>query len=132
MTSLIRIALVAWLMLAAPAPTRAEDTGAMCPICTRTRSHAYGEKAGSTLARGAANALLGWTELIAQPASEAKRGGNLAVGLGKGVSQGAMRTFGGVAEVLTFWMPKVENEYLHFSEDCPLCMKRGGGPAPKP
>ena len=115
MTSLIRIALVAWLMLAAPTLTRAEETGAMCPICSRTRSHAYGQKAGFTLARGGANALLGWTELIAQPASEVKRGGNLAVGLGKGVGQGVMRTFSGVAEVLTFWMPKVENEYLHFS-----------------
>lgn len=122
-------ALAAWLALAGPPAARAEESRALCPLCTHAQSSTapYHEKAGYTLARGTANALLGWTELIAQPASEVKQGGNLLVGIGKGIGQGIVRTFGGAAEVLTFWTPKMQNqEYLHFAEDCPLCMKRGG------
>jgi len=77
-----------------------------------------------TLGRGAVNALLGWTELIHQPAQEAKAGRNVLAGIGKGVGEGVVRTLAGVGEVLTFWTPRVQDRYLRFAEDCPVCMGR--------
>ena len=101
--------------------------GGMCNICDKAgdQTASYPSKAGYTLVRGAANTLLGWTELIRQPANEVKAGGNVLTGLGKGVGQTVKRTLGGLAEVLTFWTPKVQDSYLHFSDNCPLCMGKG-------
>ena len=101
----------------------------VCPVCKRVIDEAtpssevtpYSAKAGSTLARGATNTLLGWTDLIREPAAEAKQGGNVLVGLGKGVGGTVKRTLGGIADVLTFWTPKTHQGYLHFTEDCPVC-----------
>jgi len=90
-----------------------------CPICSKTTDGTdYSAKAGCTLVRGASNTLLGWTELLRQPAQEAKDGGNVFVGIGKGVGQGVVRTLAGVGEMLTFWMPKPPQ----IANDCPLCM----------
>ncbi len=112
------------MLCAAAQPASAED-GA-CPICQKAGAEdaTYTQKAGNTLARGASNAVFGWTELIRQPAQEAKGGGNVFVGIGKGVSQGVMRTLAGAGELLTFWTPKVQNSYIHFATDCPICMGR--------
>ena len=109
--------------------TAAERT--ICPICKQANDEgaSYPSKAGHMLVRGASNALLGWTELIRQPASEVKEGGSVLTGLGKGVGQTVTRTLGGVAEVLTFWTPKGQHNYLRFSKDCPVCM--GKRPPPK-
>ena len=95
-----------------------------CPVCTKASDEAasYSSKAGYTLARGAANTLLGWTELIRQPATEVKAGGNVFTGLAKGVGHTVTRTFSGVGEVLTFWTPKTKTGYIHFAKDCPVCM----------
>ena len=100
--------------------------GATCPICAKVgnASASYQAKAGCTLVRGTANTLLGWTELIRQPVDEAKAGGNVLVGIGKGIGQGVTRTLAGVGEVLTFWTPKIHNSYIHFANDCPVCMKK--------
>ena len=108
------------------APVRAEESKGTCPICGRAADEtaSYPSKAGHTLVRGAANTLLGWTELIRQPAQEAKEGGNVLTGIGKGVGEGVKRTLAGVGEVLTFWTPKVQHRYVHFANDCPICMGR--------
>ena len=97
--------------------------GTMCPICAKANQDdaAHATKAGHTLMRGATNALLGWTDLIRQPAQEVKQGGNVLVGLAHGVGSGAMRTLGGAADVLTFWTPKVHGKYMHFAKNCPVC-----------
>ena len=126
--------LVGWVILLGGAGPAWADDPKMCPICAKAEAEkaSYAEKAGWTLARGTTNALLGWTELIAQPANEVKAGGNLVVGIGKGIGQGIKRTLGGAAEVLTFWTPKVQNEYLHFASDCPLCMQRHQAPPSSP
>ena len=107
-------------------PVQAEEPKATCPICGRATDEAanYPSKAGHTLVRGAANTLLGWTELIRQPAQEVKDGGNVLTGIGKGIGQGVKRTLGGVGEILTFWTPKVQHHYVHFANDCPICMGR--------
>lgn len=108
----------------AAAPARAK-TEAVCPICGRTNQQSlpYAEKAGSTLIRGATNTLFGWTELIRQPTNEAKNNGNILVGLANGAGRTVGRTLAGLGEILTFWTPKVNNEYVRFATDCPLCMK---------
>lgn len=99
---------------------------AACAICEKAGdpNATYLQKSGTTLVRGAANTLLGWTELIRQPVDEAKAGGNVLVGIGKGVGQGVKRTLAGVGEVVTFWTPKINNEYIHFASDCPICMTK--------
>jgi putative exosortase-associated protein (TIGR04073 family) len=109
----------------APA-ARAEEALPQCQICKRASDQqaAYQDTAGLTLARGAANTVLGWTELIRQPTDEVKRGGNVIVGIGKGIGQGIVRTLSGVGEVLTFWTPKVNDRYVRFATDCPICMGR--------
>ena len=100
--------------------------GTVCQLCRKAaeQSGSYSSKAGYTFARGAANTALGWTELFRQPVDEAKAGGNVVVGIGKGIGATVTRTLGGLGEMLTFWTPKVEGRYVHFSKDCPICMGR--------
>ena len=119
-----RAALGAALLFGGSGAVFAETTGVICPVCKKAGNTqaGYPSKAGHTLVRGTANTLLGWTELIRQPANEVKEGGNVFVGLGKGVGETLKRTFGGIGEVLTFWTPKMKNGYVHFSNDCPICM----------
>ena len=113
------------------APSTQQVKPTVCPICGRVSdpSASYSTKAGSTLVRGAANAALGWTELISEPAHEVKNGGNVLVGIGKGVGRTLTRTLSGVGEVLTFWTPKVNNRYIEFATDCPICMKHSQQPS---
>ena len=115
------------LLLGAPLPAAAQedqDKVLVCPICSKASSEdaTYGTKAGYTLTRGATNTLLGWTELFRRPVDEVKTGGNVVSGIGQGISHSITRTLGGLGEVLTFWTPKVQNSYVHFSDDCPICM----------
>lgn len=120
------------LWLNAVAIARAEETkttpapGAMCPICTHlNQQQPYPAQAGTLLARGAANMLLGWTEMIRQPAQEAKEGHSAFTGIGKGVNRSVKRTLSGAGELLTFWMPRDRSgRATTFAEDCPLCMGR--------
>jgi len=104
------------------AEATAEEEPQLCPICQTANkdSVSYVEKAASTLARGALNASLGWTELIRVPAKETKEGGNVFMGIANGFGAGISRTFVGFAEIFTFWTPKSEGEYLHLIYDCPL------------
>ena len=119
--------------LAATTTTQAttESHPIVCPICGRVSNPNadYATKASLTLARGAENTLLGWTELFRQPVDEVKGGGNVVTGIGKGIGQSVTRTLGGLGEVLTFWTPKVQNRYVHFSNDCPICMGKQQPPA---
>lgn len=96
----------------------------ICPICKQANDQAsnYSTNASHTLARGAANTILGWTEVIRQPAEEVKEGGNVFTGILRGVGKGVKRTLAGAGEVLTFWTPKTSRGYVHFAHDCPLCM----------
>ena len=100
----------------------------LCPICRAANSQSapYTEKAGSTFMRGATNTAFGWTELLTQPTEEVKTGGNLLIGVGKGMNQAVRRTFLGVGELLTFWTPKGPKGYLTLNHDCPICMGRQG------
>jgi putative exosortase-associated protein (TIGR04073 family) len=116
------MACVAVVVLAGGSAAAAEEAAArVCPVCSKTAAGdgaSYSAKAGCTLVRGASNTLLGWTELLRQPAQEAKGGGNVLVGIGKGVGQGVVRTLAGVGELLTFWLPRSPK----LAADCPLCM----------
>ena len=98
----------------------------MCPICGRANDQnaSYPDKAGFTLLRGVTNTAFGWTELLVQPTEEAKNGGNLAVGIGKGIGQAVKRTALGLGELLTFWSPKGKEGYTTLTTDCPICMGR--------
>ena len=125
-----------WLSLAlifqVAGPVAAEEAPPPCPICRRANNqHApYLEKAGSTLARGATNTMFGWTELLLQPTEEVNHGGNLVVGIGKGVGNAVKRTALGLGELLTFWTPKSHDHYLSLTTNCPICFSASQQPHP--
>ena len=110
--------------LAVPCVTRAEESPKRCPICRAANNPntPYTQKAGVTLMRGVTNTAFGWTELLVQPSAEVERGGNLLVGIGKGMGYAVTRTAGGVGELFTFWLPKGAQGYPKLSQDCPICM----------
>ena len=120
--ALLNILAVAWLVFGAAGPVSAAEGHPLCPICQKANDQAasYQEKAGNTLLRGALNTAFGWTEMIRLPAKEAKQGGNPFIGVANGIGHGIGRTFSGLAEIATFWAPKVRGQYLHLSDDCPL------------
>lgn len=122
--SLLGLAIGLLVIMGGADLVRAEEGGAVCPICSSAGSDTagYGSHAVHTLGRGATNTLLGWTEIIRQPSQTAKAGGNVAVGIGRGVSESVKRTLAGVGEVLTFWAPKTKDGYVTFAQDCPICM----------
>jgi len=94
----------------------------LCPFCLKANSPdvSYADKTGNTLVRGVLNTTLGWTEVLRLPAKEARKGGNIWNGLAGGLGSGVTRTLNGLAEVVTFWTPKMGGSYVHFSDDCPL------------
>ena len=118
----IGITVVALILCSVSNPVFAEERRQLCPICTVANDNtvSYQAKAGNTLLRGILNATLGWTEMIRQPAKEATAGGNVLVGVANGVGQSVIRTVTGLGEIFTFWTPKVQDEYIHFAQDCPL------------
>ena len=118
-----------WLATARAAADDQPATAARrttCPICSHANMQDgnYAATSGTTFVRGASNALLGWTEIIRRPAEEARAGGNVVVGMGKGLGQGVVRTVTGLGEVLTFWVPKTKAYPVNIAQDCPLCMGR--------
>ena len=122
----------ALLMIGCASTARAADTSnasetpvSRCPICGRANNEStpYPEKAAVTFVRGATNTVFGWTELLMQPAAEAERSGNLAIGMGKGVQHAVSRTASGLGELFTFWMPKHGEGARPLVRDCPLCMR---------
>ena len=94
----------------------------LCPICLKANDPDVGylDKTGNTLLRGVLNTTLGWTEVLRLPAKQARKDGNLWNGLANGLGSGVTRTLNGLAEIVTFWTPKVGDDYIHFSDDCPL------------
>lgn len=108
---------------AAEAAPAAESSAAVCPICHHANNQqaVYPQRAGGALMRGAMNTMFGWTELVTRPAEEVKTGGNLVAGIGSGVGWATKRTFLGVGELFTFWVPKGRQGYLNLTTDCPIC-----------
>lgn len=129
--TIVLISLGVFLGLAGP--VRAEEKKpSVCPICHRANDQAayYPDRAAHDLARGAMNTVFGWTELLIQPSQEVKTGGNLIAGIGNGVGRAAKRTFLGVGEIFTCWLPKGQRGYLNLSTDCPICMGTHHAPPP--
>ncbi len=92
-----------------------------CPVCSNTTSDNHLVKTGSQLARGAANTGLCWTELVNQPMKEARAGGNVLVGVGKGLGHTGLRAVKGVSEIITAPLPKAKDG-SQIASDCPVCM----------
>ena len=92
-----------------------------CPVCNAAASDNYAQKVGGQLGRGAANAGLCWVELVNQPMKEAKAGGNMLVGVGKGIGHTCIRLVEGVGEIVTSPMPRAKGgKYTQIAHDCPL------------
>ena len=128
MRAIARIALLASLLIAPALSAHADDEPQKvipqrCPICQTANSQAspYPQRAAVTLMRGMTNTTFGWTEMLTQPRAEVEHGGNLALGMGKGVGLAIKRTASGVGELFTFWVPRRADDQP-IAEDCPICM----------
>ena len=138
LSAIVAVAAAAPVRAANVAHTATPDTGgkstdskpAVCPIChtANNQQAVYPQRAGGALMRGAMNTAFGWTELVTRPAEEVNTSGNLVAGIASGLGRAAKRTFLGVGELFTFWVPKGQKGYLNLTTDCPICM----GIRPKP
>ena len=68
----------------------------------------YSDKAVGKLAFGLRNVLAGWTELFRDPIEAGKSGGNVLVGIGRGVWDAVGQTVGGAAHAVTFFIPQID------------------------
>jgi len=94
---------------------------AQCPVCDAAASDGYASKFGGQLARGVANTGLGWVELFNQPIREVKGGGNVVVGVGKGIGHACLRTVEGLGEILSSPMPHAKDgKFTQIADSCPL------------
>ncbi|MBI3317831.1 MAG: hypothetical protein HYZ90_01605 [Candidatus Omnitrophica bacterium] len=93
-----------------------------CPVCSAAGSDSYGAKTVGQLGRGAANTGLCWTEMVNQPVKEMRSGGgNILIGMGKGVGHTCLRLVQGVGEIITSPMPKAKDgKYTQIATDCPM------------
>ena len=121
------IVILALLMSFSGAARAEENAGGarepeMCPFCLKANDpdSSYLDKSGNILMRGVLNTTLGWTEVLRLPAKQARKDGNIWNGLADGLGSGVTRTLNGLAEIVTFWTPKVNGSFVHFSDDCPL------------
>ena len=80
-------------------------------VCTWAESKNWGAAAPGKLTRGILNTGLGWTNLFVQPFKE----DTIMGGIGKGLSDFAMRTVQGIGEILLFWLPPAPHETMR---DC--------------
>ncbi len=92
-----------------------------CPVCDGAASDQYFIKTGYQFTRGILNTSLCWTELFNQPGQEMKAGGNLLIGMGKGVGHTFLRLVEGAGEIITCPMPRAEDgKYTQIAQDCSL------------
>lgn len=122
----IFMALLVLGMVGLSVPGFADDgskatSSSSCAICSRTTSDHWGTKTGSQLARGAANTGCCWMEMVRQPMKERKAGGNMLVGVGKGVGHTCLRLVKGCGEIITAPLPKAKDG-SQIATDCPSCM----------
>jgi hypothetical protein len=117
-----RLVIVSLIVAFVTPAAAAQPKARLCPICAKANDEqaTYADKAGNTLARGALNFGLGWTELMRQPGKAAREGKNVFHGIANGIGFSTRRTLRGLGELLTFWTPKMGGEYIHFSKDCPI------------
>ncbi len=98
-------------------PCRAETIS----LCDAASSDDYLTKASGQFLRGASNIGFCWLEMIHQPAIEArKEGGNLFVGIAKGVGHTALRVAKGLGDIATFVAPHQDEDgsFPHVARDC--------------
>lgn len=118
MVGLITSALSAWT---APAFADEGATSSGCAICEGTKSDNHLTKTGCQLVRGVTNAGGCWLELANQPRKEMAGGGNVLVGVGKGIGHTCLRLVKGCAEIVTAPMPHAKDG-SQIATDCPVCM----------
>ena len=92
-----------------------------CGLCTMAGSNSYPNKTVGQLGRGVANTGMCWIEMVNQPVKEVKGGGNVLIGVGKGVGHTCIRLLQGVGEIITCPMPRAKDgKYTQIAEGCPL------------
>lgn len=101
-----------------------EEVGTGCAICDNVaHSENHGVKTGAQLGRGVANAGGCWLEMVNQPMKEVKGGGNVLVGVGKGIGHTCLRLVKGAGEIITAPLPRAKDGD-QIATDCPMCMWR--------
>lgn len=73
-----------------------------------TYEFGYFSRAFNKIGFGAKNLLLGWTDIFAEPTRAAREDEPLLAAQIKGIGDGILNTFGGVAHLLTFPITTVD------------------------
>ncbi|MFA5167122.1 MAG: exosortase system-associated protein, TIGR04073 family [Candidatus Omnitrophota bacterium] len=70
-----------------------------------TEEKTYGDRVTGKLVFGLQNTLLGWIQLFAVPNQYANEGKNVWSGIGQGLVEATVCTFGGALQLVTFAIP---------------------------
>lgn len=118
MKRMLIIGVFALAVAVVAAPAFAETS---CPVCSAAASDSYPTKTVGQAARGVANIGMGWMELVNQPVKEVKGGGNILIGMGKGIGHTCLRMAQGAGEILTSPMPRMKDgKYSQIADGCPM------------
>ncbi len=99
----------------------AGDAVPECTVCNEAASDYYPEKDFFQFTRGIVNLGLCWVELVNQPAKEIKNGGNILIGMAKGLGHVGVRLVEGGGEVLTCITPPAKDgTCTQIAHDCML------------
>ena len=97
-------------------PCRAETIS----ICDAASSDDYLTKTSGQFLRGATNIGFCWLEMIHQPELEIRSGGNLLVGVAKGVGHSLLRVVKGIGDIATCASPHRDQDgtFPSVTQDC--------------
>ena len=89
-------------------------------LCDAASSDDYLTKASGQFLRGASNIGFCWLEIIHQPIREVQGGGNLFLGLARGVGHSFLRVAQGVGDIATCASPHRDEEgnFPAVTQDC--------------
>ena len=73
-----------------------------------TKETGYSNQALGKLGFGLKNLLLGWTDLFHEPYEAHTSGGNVVVGIGRGIKDTIENELGGAVHIVTFFLPQID------------------------
>ena len=116
-TSAALVVGVMGMLAVAPAVGEAGDMGGAKMTWSLTKDYTaspwtaetgWSNRATGKLGFGLKNLLLGWTDLFVVPKKTADEGGNVLVGLGKGIIRGIENEVGGALHIITFPLTELD------------------------
>ena len=119
--AVVALALVGTLAVA-PGIGEASDAGGAKMTLSLTKDYTaspwttqmgWSNRAAGKFGFGLKNLLLGWTDLFVEPKKTADEGGNVLVGVGKGLVDGIGNEVGGILHLITFPLTELDVPLPH-------------------